>query len=192
MAKASAKRRIYTGVLNTPIYEPVLSAGLLKDAFNVEAKKRTLRTQLQKFRLLFDFYQLDSRSEESGFDLAFALAKAHVPGMQVISSTRKVGRTARWRRESSDLVRDVDALLASKKAKTLKRAYEILKSDKSKPWHKDTVESLGTRHREARAASRKAKDAEKEILAEYPELADHTWSTLSSRERTRPIPKRRK
>jgi hypothetical protein len=113
------KRRApnYTGALAQPIYldpdDYKYSDGLGRPPNDpdVVEKKMFAMAKLQTFEkmeLLFKHYEIDPNDEQSWQVLAFRLARAHVPGLQ-IASRPKPGRKATWKTGLYDeLVRAVD------------------------------------------------------------------------------------
>jgi hypothetical protein len=159
----------YEGTLAEPIYEPALVLGLLGDRrlAKAQAQKRARLRIISKFPELFRCYRVNPYSSQRWLQLAFRLAVAHVPGMQIRDKPKaSTGPKPKWSTLGPALIQDVNATrtkseLQGKKI-TLKRAIAQLQADPEKrEWHERTVESLETRYREALA---KQKEEDRWVL----------------------------
>ena len=147
----------YAGALAQPIYlnpdDYKYSVGLgrpLNDPDVVQKKmfEMAKKQTFEKMQLLFKHYEIDSNDEQGWQVLAFRLARAHVPGLQ-IAFRPKPGRKPTWKTGLGDeLVRDVDDV----KSRTGKRRGAIaeLQKEPGGKWKKYDPKSLAARYREAR------------------------------------------
>jgi hypothetical protein len=115
--------------------------------------------QAKKMGRLMHWYKIDPDSEDSWYALAFALAKAHVPGLRVIHAFKpKRGRKQSWKAGlAAALLRDVEKLQKQQQRISMSAAIRLLRKDKDKQWRQYTEQNLVTRHREARRAVQQRK-----------------------------------
>jgi hypothetical protein len=133
------KRRApdYTGALAEPIY-------LDRDETVDQAMARTVR----KIPPLFEHYKVDPHDKNCWRRLAFGLAFAHVPGLQI--SMRGGGRKRTWKAGQGDeLVRAAEDV-QSQTGMGTKDALVKLIENKLGMWKDFSVQNLGARYREAR------------------------------------------
>ena len=167
----------YAGALAQPIYlnpdDYKYSVGLgrpLNDPDVVQKKmfEMAKKQTFEKMQLLFKHYEIDSNDEQGWQVLAFRLARAHVPGLQ-IAFRPKPGRKPTWKTGPGDeLVRAVEEVKSRTGKSITKAIAELLKEPK---WKTYTAQSLAARFREARrrqkALASLRDDWEKEIAAPY-------------------------
>ena len=82
-------KRKYSGILNDPIIElPAVGAALM--GYTAEELERKISDQMrQRFDALFEHYGIDPIQPTAWHQLAFELAKDHVPGFQVLSEPKR-------------------------------------------------------------------------------------------------------
>jgi hypothetical protein len=153
MPKRSYPRTQYTGELATPIR--------LRDYENLDA---ALEAYDKKVETLASVHNVDLESPNAGWDLAIALAHAHVPGLR-LPKVRGPRRKATWLAGLGEVLRwEVDAARKRFNGK-IGKAIAHLCADKSKVWSKHPPETLATRYREASKRYRSASQRDRITLA---------------------------
>ena len=151
----------YAGALAQPIYlnpdDYKYSVGLgrpLNDPDVVQKKmfEMAKKQTFEKMQLLFKHYEIDSNDEQGWQVLAFRLARAHVPGLQ-IAFRPKPGRKPTWKTGLGDeLVRAVKGV-KSRTGKSIIKAIAELQKEPEGRWKKLSKESLEIRYQEESATS---------------------------------------
>ena len=144
----------YSGELRDPILLPLpLAVGppRAKAAqWRREKERWACQAQLQKLVLLMNHFGISPRSKDVWFQLTLALAKLHVPGMQVVSSTPKKGRPRKGP-SNLELAIAVDTLraerqLKSGRAASVREAIKFLRRRKPEVWGGYSEETLRNRY----------------------------------------------
>lgn len=163
----------YKGELASPIVEPLFYAGLDGGAGSIpphkgplsryEAQQRVFTKRAQKLDLLFEWYQIDKKSDGRWLELSIALALAHVPGMMV--AAEETSKSSFWKDGGfRALVKDVDEAFSrdqGPKRGRITRALEQLVNDPNTQWHRRDPNALSSRYREARRLVRRHAAKEK-------------------------------
>lgn len=169
----------YAGALAQPIYlnpdDYKYSVGLgrpLNDPDVVQKKmfEMAKKQTFEKMQLLFKHYEIDSNDEQGWQVLAFRLARAHVPGLQ-IAFRPKPGRKPTWKTGLGDeLVRAVKGV-KSRTGKSIIKAIAELQKEPEGRWKKLSKESLEIRYQEAlrrqKVLASLREEWEKEIAAPF-------------------------
>jgi hypothetical protein len=175
----------YEGTPAEPIYEPPLVLGLLGDErlAKAQAQQRARLRIISKYPELFKWYRINPNSSQRWLQLAFRLAVAHVPGMQIRDKPKgSTGPPPKWTWLGPLLVQAVNAEFeAAERAgrtMTLEEATNRIKEDPKQKWS-PAPQSLATRYREAIREQEgqtrrinKMKDDLKSLLAEYLKLEE--------------------
>lgn len=154
MPKRSYPRAQYTGELATPIR--------LRDyENNLDAAVEALDSRLE---MLASVHNVNLENANAGWDLAIALAHAHVPGLQ-LPKVRGPRREATWMAGLGEAWRwEVDAARKLFKGK-IGKAIAHLRADKSKVWSKHPPQTLAARYRDASRRYRSASQRDRIALA---------------------------
>jgi hypothetical protein len=151
MPKRSYPRFKYTGELATPIRLQANDSAAI-DAYDA------------KLTMLASVHNVDLEGPNAGWDLAIALAHAHVPGLR-LPKVRIPRRTATWLAGLGEALRwEVDATRKQFKC-TICKAIAHLRADKKKVWSEYPQKTLETRHREASRRYRSASQRDRITLA---------------------------
>jgi hypothetical protein len=160
-----------------------LVLGLLRDErLAAQAQQRARLRVISKFPELFKWYGINPKSSQRWLQLAFRLAVAHVPGMQIRDKPKgSTGPKSKWTWLGPVLVQAVNAEFeAAKQAGrtiTLKKAIERIKKkeDPNQNWS-PAQQSLEARYqdeiRKQEAQTRRMRDDAKSLVAEYLKLED--------------------
>jgi hypothetical protein len=112
-----------------------------------ETVDQLIARTVRKIPLLFKHHKIDPSDAQSWQKLAVRLALAHVPGLQV---SMRGGRKRTWKAGKGDeLVRAVENVQSGTSMGT-KDVLAKLREDKLGMWKGFTIESLGSRYREAK------------------------------------------
>jgi hypothetical protein len=153
MPKRSYPRVRYTGELATPIR--------MQEYKNVDAAIEIIDNRLTT---LASVHNVDLEGPNAGWDLAIALAHAHVPGLR-LPKLRKPRRQATWLAGRGELLRwEIDAARKNFNGRIAK-AIAHLRADKTKLWSEWPLETLAARYREACRRYRSASQPERIKLA---------------------------
>ena len=163
---ARKKLVTYSGALSEPIVQSrPASAGRLGEVIDPELWS-IRKIWLEKFKLLFAYYQIELERPDCWEHLALMLAIMHVPGFRIVDSPpRKRGRPKkRSISDAWDLALIVDAIAAERK-RGIKDAVRTAAKRYPKKWPTKTggtrssqseVNALVTRYYEAKELVRKS------------------------------------
>lgn len=164
MPKRSHPRVRYTGELAIPLR--------LQDFENEDALKDAIDNKLKS---LTSQYGIDPEDSNAGWELAIALAHAHVPGLR-IPRPRGVRRRPTWLAGLGEWLRSEVQAIEKRDKCTITKAIAQLRADKSKPWRQHKPLTLAARYRDASRRYRAASPRDRIAWALLAQEARLIWA----------------
>ncbi len=143
---ARKAKPIYSGALNDPIVvQPLGTLSVVSESEN----KRIRDEQVEKIKLLFQHYEIESNDKNRWQKLAIALAFQHVRGLQLALPPGKAGAARLWDYQEAQLLIDEVSAIAATSKLSVAGAIRLLCKQKGDRWGSNP-DSLQTRYYEAK------------------------------------------